>query len=493
MTSSNAPQWVPDKRLPAPWRAAIWNVLFFGALGLLVLAGAYFFATGAYLFAALVFALLMAACAVLVDTRLITIVWLVGMPTLFVFPNNLLDIVPFLTVDRLIFFMVIGAFLVALAHGRDTKAAFLGLERLSLLFLALIAIGLAFGLPGREADQRGPDVVMGLHGYAMPLLGFFFIRRFAWSMGWGRAVAYALAFMGAALGLVALVQVGAGVNLLQPSWIELNAEHEGRATGAFANATEFGGACILSMVASAWLLRGRVGRVMRLALIGCFVLAVIGLGLCQTRATWVAGLAAFAFLGATDARVRPYALAAGVIGGAVLFISLPALVDSTLFRERIAEMSPIFNRLASFATALNVIAAHPFLGVGFGRTTFELAKPGFYADWGGVSGSYAVDLGPPHNEWVHVTAMMGVPAAILFVAVWVALWRLMSHIVRDTRVSQEVRSFANYARAFFVSLIVTSVFVDLGYFYYYVFSAWALCAVAAGVYENAMRRGAVGR
>ena len=148
------------------------------------------------------------------------------------------------------------------------------------------------------------------------------------------------------------------------------------------------------------------------------VAAAIGVALLLsfTRSVWLALIAAALYL---LAAAKPRALLAVPVLLAVVYAAAP---DSLRQRVRSIQPGANENRLIMWRTGLNMIVAHPLLGVGPERAGPRLAEfqpadieelpPGFY--------------GHLHNVYIHFAAERGIPAALI------VLW-LFGRILWDMR------------------------------------------------------------
>ena len=451
--------------------------LFLALAGTAIFGAAiYFLIDGKYVFVGLAGAFAVACVALLIDQKTLVVASLVGPPTVFVFINNEIPPLPFLTMGRLIFVLLFAPLVIGTIYRRRSATPMMMLERLILIFMSIIMASLFFGLPSRPSEQWGPDISMFFQAYLMPMVGFILIRRLSWRPENMDKLFITLAITGAVTGIVAIVYSATGVNLLEPTWIETNPEHAERATGPFANPTEFGGVALIGMVAGIWVLRGaHRGRIAWV--VPAIVLSLACILLSQTRAVWLGALISICMLAYYDRRVLKFVFGPAILAMAATAVLAPFVLGSGQFQERFSEVSPIYNRLTSLTTAGNVISDFPLTGVGFGKKEFELAKPGRYADFGGVSGSYAVKLGPPHNEWLHVTAMLGIPAGILHLVIWILLGRTLWRIaILDVRQKgREVGGVPVFA--IFAVTILYTLLVDTGFFVYIPYATWALAAI----------------
>ncbi len=148
----------------------------------------------------------------------------------------------------------------------------------------------------------------------------------------------------------------------------------------------------------------------------CGVVMAVALVLSFTRSAWLALLVGGLYL---LAGAKPRALALVPVAAAALYFWGPAGLQ-----ERIRSIRPEANqsRIVMWRTGLNMVAAHPLLGVGpervgprfaeFQPEDVEELPPGFY--------------GHLHNLYIHYAAERGVPAALI------VLW-LFGQILFDMR------------------------------------------------------------
>ncbi|MDE0262119.1 MAG: O-antigen ligase family protein [Bryobacterales bacterium] len=148
----------------------------------------------------------------------------------------------------------------------------------------------------------------------------------------------------------------------------------------------------------------------------CGVVMAVALVLSFTRSAWLALLAGGLYL---LAGAKPRTLALVPVAAVALYFCGPSGLQ-----ERIRSIRPEANhaRILMWRTGLNMIAAHPLLGVGpervgprfeeFQPEGVEELPPGFY--------------GHLHNLYIHYAAERGLPAALI------VLW-LFGQVLFDTR------------------------------------------------------------
>jgi O-antigen ligase len=175
----------------------------------------------------------------------------------------------------------------------------------------------------------------------------------------------------------------------------------------------------MSMVALGLLIEARSAR-LRWLYGGECAFILVGLLYTYSTASWLAtavGIVVFiVLLGSGSAR-------AGVLGLAGAgFLAILALFPSevSLLVTHASQSREVTLRVGLWETALNVIRAFPWTGVGFGLYTYPLRAEPYR-----VPAQYR-PYAQPHNSYLELAAMGGLPVLALFVAIlafglWLAL------------------------------------------------------------------------
>jgi len=155
----------------------------------------------------------------------------------------------------------------------------------------------------------------------------------------------------------------------------------------------------------------------------------------------------------------------------VFLIALPWILDTSLFDsvqivKRFTEMDSIYNRVAVYATALNMMIHHPILGVGFGASAFANHLMEYITSVGSVSPQYASNLGAPHNEYFNIGTHAGFTGLMLFIFVLVFTFRNLRLVENAPSLPDHVRYAAQYVRVIMLIYCVSILFVDAGPFAY---------------------------
>lgn len=450
-------------RVPTPPSVAS-VVTFTGLLGLFTLV-ALLIATGNWVpiiaIAGGFLGLLLLRCGLYASS----LVWMVGIPTVFVFPDRYLNAIPGLTSGRLMF----GAIVVAMLLGRVFRLApgvrANRVEGLSIVFLAIALVALVRQLPLVVPIQAKHDISMYLQGYLIPLASFAIARRIDWDRRRCEQLVFLLTCAGVFLAVVAVLQQYFGVTAFNPHHVGIF-NHD-RASATLGSPHEFGAVIsIMILLAFFAALHGTKDPVRAAAYLAACALMIAALILTKTRAPWLGALVAFAYVFLRDRTARPALLFVCIALGVAALALSPLIVQLDLWTERLGAVTPVYNRLAAWSTSLNAIAHNPLLGMGFGELAFERAKADYLSGFGPVAAFWAKDTGVPHNEFVHLGLLTGLPGLLVYVATLVTLSRSLGAI-HGGGSDPYVRHLALYGRAIMVVFVVNASLIDFGFSSYF--------------------------
>jgi O-antigen ligase len=109
----------------------------------------------------------------------------------------------------------------------------------------------------------------------------------------------------------------------------------------------------------------------------------------------------------------------------------PLIADSEFVRGRVLDPIPVYARIVTTATAMNMFVHSPLVGHGFGRYTYDSKKWDYIVGVFGLSSQFAYTTGVPHNEYMHVLVLLGLAGFIPYVAILVIAWRTAARHYRD--------------------------------------------------------------
>lgn len=414
----------------------------------------------------------------LAGTWPILMVWIIGIPTVFVFINNLLIGVPFLKADRAAFVLATALVMLRMLFKRGPLLPFDAVERAIWAMLGLFTVSLLLGVRGKElADFVKLDVSYLLDGYAMPFLAYIVVRRCEWTERRVFTFLALLALVGAFLTVTAVFQLYAGVTLFQPEYAPVLHLREARATGVFTGAVELGAVAATCLLATGALRYGARTVLVRtvLAIVMAMVLGAVLLS--KTRAVWLGMFVSLAFLYLHDVRGRPLMNLMAAAGGLAALVVLPLVLDIDKLSSRVMDLVPIYNRLAAWATAVNMSMQNP-LGVGLSRNGFGDARDAYLVSFGPVSSLWGAEVNVPHNEFLNILALTGIAGLVLYVTVLVRMYRTLMEIWARHALPLRIRTLALHAAAALVGVVVNGLFVDLGKVEYLYVLLFALAGVA---------------
>jgi O-antigen ligase len=285
-----------------------------------------------------------------------------------------------------------------------------------------------------------------------------------------RAFHCALVAAGALSAIIACLQI------FIPSWSDgvwiAGTNGGGRAVGNVRQSNHLGTLLLFSMAALATMVHDQ--RLPRKAAWALSALLMLGLVLSGSRAGML-GLLVLVIWGLADTRLarpaRALLLAAPLLYGAA-WMGVLVWADATgaalSSAQRLASTGgeSTTNRLIAWRNALDLIAAHPWRGVGFGEFNFALSLTPF-DQRSAESPTHA------HNLPLHLAVELGLPLAVLVVGL------LAASLIQAWRASWRMRGEAAVGtRAAFMMLMLIAIHSQLEYPLWYAYfllpMAWAL-------------------
>jgi O-antigen ligase len=291
--------------------------------------------------------------------------------------------------------------------------------------------------------------------------------------------------LGGYLGLTALFE-GVGLDgIVLPRYIADASVgiHQERARGPFVEAAANGLAlfgCGVACVIAAARWRDR----WRWVAAGVGVLCALGILLTLTRQAWLgAVLGALAGL-VTASRLRPYVVPL-VAGGALLVIGAFAVIPGLQERagERARDNRPVWDRLNSDRAAVDMVAARPLVGFGWGK--FQDRASGYYR--------LSPDFPLTSVHTLHsVVLSNAVELGLVGTTLWLAALAMALAAGIFGRGPPELEPWKRGLLAMAVCWLVVSNFTPLGYsFSNYLLWTWAgLAAAGASRYRTNTSRSA---
>ncbi|MEQ8661723.1 MAG: O-antigen ligase family protein, partial [Gammaproteobacteria bacterium] len=412
----------------------------------------------------------------------LAVLWIVGMPTLFVFPDRYLNAIPGMTSGRLLFLALIACLALARIFRRAAPVPLHRVEVFAAGYLAIAFLSFLSQLPFETFAGAKVNAALFLQGYMLPFGAFFVARRVAWTRARIEQLLWLLTLVGIFLSIVAVLQQYFGVSVFNPWHIEvINAD---RAGGTFGNSHELGAVVTsLMMIALLRAFHGGLPHGRVVFYLGAAALMAVALILTKTRGPWLAAMFAFAYLFIHDRRVRPLFIIVGGLGVMAGIALLPFLLDSAVWQQRIVELSPIYNRLTAYATALNALMHHPFYGMGFTDLAFQYAKDRYISDAGPISSYWVLNVGVPHNEFLFIALLTGLPGLTLYLLALGHVHGALARLRRRAGAALPGR-LALYADAVVIVFVINALLIDFGLLNYFTIMLYFLAGTAVGYGER---------
>jgi hypothetical protein len=341
--------------------------------------------------------------------------WLLTQPTIEGTVYFNVGPLPAITVDRVLLVLMV---VLLLMRWIRRPATVLPAGRLDLVMCLLLAVFLVSTLvKGGSYHPYLPsslqrDVQSIIQGWATPFVGFWVAKNFVAKRGHVLSLMHCLIGVGVVVSSIALLGYFFDVEIFAPT--RYKTTQQDRAHGSLASGSTLGVTLILPAL-TAFVAMARTRSPARRLMYGA-ALAVISAGVLfsQTRTSWLAFLIALLVIGCLDSRLRAW-LAGLAIAGCLAGVILIAATERTAeFRERSYDASPVFGRLVSMASGLQIFARNPIFGVGYGEHSYSEAIPHHLVSVAGLPPSIAL-WGVPHNQYVHLLAITGLSGFLPFV------------------------------------------------------------------------------
>ncbi len=324
-----------------------------------------------------------------------------------------------LTLDRLAFLGLVGAFFISVVTGRRELGRFGTTEFLMLCFVIYLvgSIVAPHALP--SVGEKGEDrslIELILTSAFLPFAGFVLarqllvdernVRRFLWFVtGFGIYLALTNVFW--LIGPEALVFPS---DILDASV----GTHDDRGRGVFLNAAVTGYVLVVTFIATMFLASQTKRRSVRIALLLSSLLMLIGIGLTQTRSAWLAAVVVVLFGAAVHTGFRRW-YAVIIIG----FVALVAVNWQTVTSQDrtqggVTSTNETEDRLNAAATGIWAIKEKPILGWGLGR--FPAINTIHHQAWGDTPWKRGYGI-YPHDTQIGIGAELGLVGLTLWLMI----------------------------------------------------------------------------
>lgn len=427
---------------------------------------------------AAILCLLLVYLIILSGLPFIASLWLVGSPTVFNLGNQFLSALPFITLERLLFVLLVGTIFVRAAFDKTKSAGLSRLEVLILLFLGYILVSMVMST---TASTWRRDLWFFMQ-YAMPMSMFLVSRRIAWSERGIRTLLAALTLTGFVMAVMGMLQGFFNIDFFTQEYQTVTHGHIGRAHGAFTSAETYIATLLIFLILTLYQYVIYRDALIRFGLIVAMLAMVIGIVLGGTRGPWMGAALALLIIFVRDRSVRPLLVTCGAIVvtvAAVVFVVMFSQLG--LFVNRVTDTYTVNNRLTLWATALNMVADNPLFGIGFGADAFAMHKSEYITGFGDISAQYAAYLGVPHDQYLHVASLLGLVGLCAFLLILFGTMRLMFRIHKDPASSPTHARLALYVGAIWVALMFNSLFSDTYVQDYFWMAANFLAGYIAGI------------
>jgi len=395
---------------------------------------------------------------------LLALTWVVGAQTIFVLGNDALAATPALNVTRLGWAILAALFLVRFLRGQP-REPWGRVEKAAAVYAGILTLSWITTVPHKDAATLRQDGALLLDGVLMPLSALLFARNFTWTRTRVLACLWVLA---AGVGLY-LVVTGLGEyaftwDLFKPRTQAI--VHPDRVTGPFTNALEYGMVASFALLLTVFVHAQTSSRSTQLVLWLVAGGLVQGIVFSKGRGVWLALPLALGFVALKYPRARRLAVVVGLALVSEVLLLRTSRVGGV--SERLSELNPLYNRIAAYVTATNMIVHKPIFGFGFGTSTFRTNKASYQNGWGPFSDEWVSRWvrypGVPHNEFLHILVLTGVIGLGAYLSLLWAIWRQLS-VCTATRAGGDRLGpgLAVLVQASWIVVLINALFMDVMY------------------------------
>ncbi len=390
--------------------------------------------------------------------------------------------VPDLTYDRLFIGTILGILVVRMILGVTRPVRPGPIEWAMAAFTVITAASLVW------SSSTTTDLQLLLDAYITPFLVYWIARNLFAADAAPRGLIGSLIGLAAFLAVLGFLQMTLGRVPLTPG--QFNPIHEGRMTGPFVNAAEFGG--VMAMIGCFTIAFSAVFRkggrwILGIVASVCFAAAAASL----TRAVWVGAVTGIAIIVWNSRAARRLALSLGVLAVIAGVLLLPMVMEPDSFVERGTHLDPIYSRLISTTTALRMWASSPVMGFGFGRYVYYWNSRAFLSSFGSISAGHGHAVDVPHNEFLHILVLTGGIGFLCYLGIFHGAWRA----VRAGRRAREpgTRCAALGLGAAMAVYVVIGLFTDLLFMIFLTTLFYFLLGALGGLLDSEAPRPRRGR
>jgi len=356
----------------------------------------------------------------------LALTWVAGAQTIFVLGNDALAATPALNVTRLLWAILAASFLMRFRRGQSSEP-WGRVEKAMAIYAGILTLSWITTIPNKDAATLRQDGALLLDGVLMPLSAFLFARNVTWTRARVRTCLWLLA---AGVGMY-LVVTGLGEYAFTWKIFKPRTQvivHSQRVTGPFTNALEYGMVASFVLLLTIFLETHTSSRAARLVLWLVAGGLVQGIVFSKGRAVWLAVPLVLGFVSLKYPRARRLAVVVGLTLLAEVLLLRTNRVGGV--SERLSEVNPLYNRIAAYVTATNMIIHKPIFGFGFGMSTFRTNKASYQTGWGPLSNEWVARWvrypGVPHDEFLHVLVLTGAIGLGAYLSLLWVIWRQLS-------------------------------------------------------------------
>jgi len=240
---------------------------------------------------------------------------------------------------------------------------------------------------------------------------------------------------------------------------------DGRSVGPFVSAEVYGTVLVFSFLWTLYLIQYAPTEFTKFFMIAGLGVMGLGIFLSLTRAVWVGLLVSLFVVQLIDRKWRkPFVLCiAGLIF--LFLVTWFRSAETSKVKERVGALDTVYQRLATYQTALLMSWDNPVFGYGRSQEPFASGRTEYLAKVNSPGAQLAADIGPPHNQYLYTLVQYGLLGLVLYIAIFVAIVRsaiTLARMLPDSEGSE--RQFVALYSGMLAAYLVQGLFVDTAAF-----------------------------
>jgi O-antigen ligase len=299
------------------------------------------------------------------------------------------------------------------------------------LHLSMLAVILTMLVAGTRCSELKTGMRFVVDFYILPIVAYLLARRWITNQKSLSAMFTAMLIIGFYYSAFAIPEHFLGRTLFHGTiYVEQELETV-RVQGPAASPTEFGVIVTASLALALVRLSSPTEGRKRLLYMMVVAIVLMAMSFTLRRGIYVGVFVAVVTLMIASRQARKAVMVMLALTGFLLLVYWQGISHTKVYTERIVARGPVYARAVTYATAWNIIKAHPVLGVGIDN--WRHVRDEYISGYKNISASYGRGIGHPHNTFLRVLVESGLMGFLPVIAMLVMMLHTSYRIWRRVR------------------------------------------------------------